>query len=141
MDLTSPATLAYAQSPPNMEGAVAFVAPELKSETLMDREHQSVLKKLQYICNLTSCLIDLAQTRTAPLLESPNTANKLSGCIVIVSEKQRRIEQLILYIRAMDLISPSLLLAQDAISSNELQTTGAVKEGMTLWLKYSHLRA
>ena len=29
-------TMAFAQSPPNMEGPIMFVAPELAEETLMD---------------------------------------------------------------------------------------------------------
>lgn len=36
IDTSPPVSLLYAQSPPNMEGPVAFVAPELLEETLMD---------------------------------------------------------------------------------------------------------
>lgn len=131
-DLSSPTTLAYPQSPSNMTGHVVFVAPELTSETLMGMEHQQTLRKLQYVCRLIQCLYELALSRTSPLLESPRSSNKLSGCVVFVSEKQRRIEQLVLYIRALQILSNSLQLAKDEVAAGRLQPSPSVKEGKIL---------
>lgn len=36
METSPPSSLLYAQSPPNMEGPITFVAPELAEDTLMD---------------------------------------------------------------------------------------------------------
>ena len=36
LETSPPPSLMYAQSPPNMEGPITFVAPELAEETLMD---------------------------------------------------------------------------------------------------------
>lgn len=128
-DLSSPTTLAYAQSPPNMDGPVVFTVPELKSETLMGAEHRETLRRLQFVCTLVGCLSELAQTRSSPLLQSPRSNNKLTGCVVFVSEKQRRIEQLVIYIRALHILSTSLQLAKDEVGASHLQPTQAVKDG------------
>ena len=126
-DLSSPVTtLPYAQSPPNMDGPVMFVVPELTDETLMSNEHRDTLGKLQFISTVICSLIELAQSRTSPLLESRNS-NKLTGCVVFVSEKQRRIEQLVLYIRALHLLSSSLQLAKDEVAAGKLQPSSTVK--------------
>jgi len=127
----SPSTFQYAQSPPNMEGPVMFVAPELTTETLMNREHRETLSKLQYVSTLVESLVDLAQSRNSPLLES-HQANKLTGCVVFVSEKQRRMEQLIIYIRALHILSSSLQLAKDQVTSGQLQPSPTVKSGTEL---------
>lgn len=126
-DLSSPVTtLPYAQSPPNMDGPVMFVVPELTDETLLSNEHRDTLGKLQFISTVICSLIELAQSRTSPLLESRNS-NKLTGCVVFVSEKQRRIEQLVLYIRALHLLSSSLQLAKDEVSAGKLKPSPTVK--------------
>ena len=36
LETSPPPSMMYAQSPPNMEGPITFVAPELAEETLMD---------------------------------------------------------------------------------------------------------
>lgn len=127
MELTSP-QFSYAQSPPNMEGPVVFMVPELADEGLLNVEHRDTLGKLQFVSSLISSLIELAETKTSPLLESPNV-NKLTGCVVIVSEKQRRIEQLVIYVRAMHVLSSSLQLAKVEVASGKLVPTKYVKTG------------
>ncbi|XP_067941545.1 serine/threonine-protein kinase unc-51-like [Watersipora subatra] len=121
-----PIGLPYAQSPHNMEGPVIFAVPDLTEETLHNAEHRETLAKLQFVSSLVVSLIELAQSRSSPLLDSPNV-NKLSGCIVFVSEKQRRMEQLVLYIRALHVLTLSLQLAKKQVTDKQLQPTNAVK--------------
>jgi len=117
----------YAQSPPNMEGPVMFVVPELTDETLHNAGHKDVLQKLQFVAKVIQNLVELAQSRMSPLLKSRD-ANKFAGCMVFVSEKQRRIEQLVLYIRALQLLSASLQLAKDQVTSKKLHPSQAVRD-------------
>lgn len=123
--------LTYAQSPPNMEGPVVFAVPDLTEETLLGVEHRNTVNKLQFVSSLVVSLVELAQSRTSPLLDSPNH-NKLSGCMVFVSEKQRRMEQLVLYIRALHVLTSSLQLAKQEVAADRLQPTPTVKTGESL---------
>lgn len=109
-----------------MEGAVMFAVPDLTDETLLSVEHRETVSKLEFVSTLVLSLVELAQSRTSPLLDSPN-ANKLSGCIVFVSEKQRRIEQLVLYIRALHVLTSSLQLAKQEVAADRLQPSPKVK--------------
>src|SRR5882724_4522973 len=63
--------------PPN-EG-VMFTAPELPEETLLDREHNETLAKLNFVLALVDCILELAESRASPLsvlTESVNNENK-----------------------------------------------------------------
>ena len=125
-DLNSPVALPYAQSPPNMEGPIMFAVPDLTDETLLSTEHRNTVAKLQFVSSLVLSIIELAQSRTSPLLDSPNI-NKLSGCVVFVSEKQRRMEQLVLYIRALHVLTSSLQLAKQEVTAGRLHPSATVK--------------
>ncbi|KAI9587327.1 hypothetical protein GQX74_003173 [Glossina fuscipes] len=45
----------------------AFHVPELSEETLMDREHNETLSKLNFVLALTDCIQEVADSRCAPL--------------------------------------------------------------------------
>ncbi|XP_064620250.1 serine/threonine-protein kinase ULK2-like isoform X2 [Lineus longissimus] len=123
----------YARSPPNMEGPVIFVAPELAEETLMDREHNETISKLNFVVALVECIIELAQTRSTPLNDSIISPNKQNDTFTLdhisfISEGQRRLEQLVLYVRALQMLSSSIQLAQNEIRMRRLQPSSAVKQ-------------
>ncbi|CAH1956294.1 unnamed protein product [Acanthoscelides obtectus] len=46
---------------------VTFIAPELPEETLLEREHNETLAKLNFVLALTDCILELANDRIAPL--------------------------------------------------------------------------
>ena len=54
-------------SPPHMEEPMTFVAPELPEETLLDRDHNETLAKLNFLLALVDCIIDFAASRGSPL--------------------------------------------------------------------------
>ena len=55
-------------SPPHMEdSAMTFVPPELPAETLLDKEHNETLAKLNFVLALVECIMDLAEKRENPL--------------------------------------------------------------------------
>lgn len=44
-----------------------FHAPELPAETLLEREHNETLAKLNFVLALTDCILEVADSRCAPL--------------------------------------------------------------------------
>jgi serine/threonine-protein kinase ULK/ATG1 len=44
-----------------------FQAPDLPEETLLDREHNETLAKLNFVLALVDCILELAETKTSPL--------------------------------------------------------------------------
>lgn len=67
-------------SPPHMEqSAMTFIPPELPAETLLDKEHNETLAKLNYVLALVECIMDLAEKRENPLtLLTESTSKKVS---------------------------------------------------------------
>lgn len=103
-----------------------FAAPELAEETLMSDDHNQTLSKLQFVLTVVESIVDLAAIRNSPLSDS-KLASKVAGCIVLMSEQQRRLEQLVLYVRALHILSSALQLAKDEVATARLHPTNAVK--------------
>ncbi|KAK3085030.1 hypothetical protein FSP39_023107 [Pinctada imbricata] len=129
-----PPNVMFAQSPPNMEGPVAFVAPGLAEETLMDDNHNETMAKLSFVHDLVNCIMELALSRGAPLntfSEStnfkPNEALPAEQMPRFI-EAQRHLEQLVLYVRALHLLSSSLQLARKEIKDERLQISNSLKD-------------
>lgn len=53
--------------PPTEEHSITFHAPELPAETLLDREHNETLAKLNFVLALTDCILEVADSKCAPL--------------------------------------------------------------------------
>ncbi|XP_054155031.1 serine/threonine-protein kinase ULK1-like [Oppia nitens] len=77
--ITVPLLSSMAQSPTE---PIMFTAPELPEETLLDREHNETLAKLNFVLALVDCIQDLADTKASPLsvlTESVNNNNTNSN--------------------------------------------------------------
>jgi serine/threonine-protein kinase ULK/ATG1 len=92
--------------------------------------------KLNFILALVECIIEIAKSRSSPLSESVHTNIPRSqshgfivdgGHVVFVSEEQRRLEQLVLYVRSLQLLTSSIQLAKDEMTAGRLQPSNAVK--------------
>ncbi|VDN01330.1 unnamed protein product [Thelazia callipaeda] len=81
------------------------ILPSLEPETLMDAEHVQVLAKLRFVLELVETLINKKER----------------------SDAYRRAEQLVVYVRALHMLSSALLLAQKQISSEILHPSPAVQ--------------
>ncbi|OWF55296.1 Serine/threonine-protein kinase unc-51 [Mizuhopecten yessoensis] len=128
-----PPSVIFAQSPSNMEGPVAFVAPGLAEETLMDDNHNETMAKLSFVLDLVECIVELAQTRGAPLQGFTESVNLKQGETLPsehmpkFTEAQRRLEQLVLYVRSLHLLSSSLQLARKEIKEERLQISTSLR--------------
>ncbi|XP_076755222.1 serine/threonine-protein kinase unc-51-like protein Atg1 isoform X3 [Xylocopa sonorina] len=102
---------------------LTFIAPELPEETLLEREHNEILAKLNFVVALCECVCEVARTRAGPLgaplggIEQASTA-----------ATRRRAEQVILLVRALQWLSSGLSLATQQLRAGRLQPTASVKE-------------
>lgn len=54
-------------SPPDFDDGIHFVPPELPAETLLDKEHNEILAKLNFVLTLVECIMNIAETRASPI--------------------------------------------------------------------------
>lgn len=89
------------------------------------------MSKLDFVLALVECIIDLARSRSSPLSESFVFTDEKQGSNPIVasfvSEKQRHLEQIALYVRALNLLSASLIMAQNEMKTERLQPSNTVR--------------
>ncbi|KAG5671109.1 hypothetical protein PVAND_001323 [Polypedilum vanderplanki] len=119
---------------------ITFYAPELPAETLLDREHNETLAKLNFVLALTDCILEVADLRCAPLSalmsanESPTVQNLTQPH---APEHCKRAERLILLIRALQLLSSGLNLASQQLQAGTLKPSNTVKNVLsTMNMKY-----
>lgn len=60
------APLFFAASPPPDQYIFNFEPPQLTEETLLEKEHNQTLAKLNYVLALVDCILELAKTRGTP---------------------------------------------------------------------------
>lgn len=101
---------------------------------VLQREHNETLAKLHFVLALSDCVMELAQARATPLAaltESTSGRQQTEGC--------RRAEQLVLLVRALQLLSSGLNLASQQLRAGQLQPSASVKSGKCLVLNYFSL--
>ncbi|XP_061030784.1 serine/threonine-protein kinase ULK2 isoform X3 [Eubalaena glacialis] len=122
-------------SPPSLEGLVAFEAPELPEETLMEREHTDTFRHLNAMLLFTECVLDLTAVRGGDpgLCASAVSLYQIQESAVVdqisqLSKDWGRVEQLVLYMKAAQLLAASLHLAKEQIKSGKLSPSTGVKQ-------------
>ncbi|XP_077020119.1 serine/threonine-protein kinase ULK2 isoform X3 [Tamandua tetradactyla] len=131
----SPRYLPYGASPPSLEGLITFEAPELPEETLMEREHTDTLRHLNAVLLFTECVLDLTAVRAGSpeLCSSAVSVDQIQESVLVDQISQLgkdwgRVEQLVLYMKAAQLLAASLHLAKAQIKSGKLSPSTAVKQ-------------
>ncbi|XP_027945331.1 serine/threonine-protein kinase ULK2 isoform X9 [Eumetopias jubatus] len=127
--------MSYGASPPSLEGLITFEAPELPEETLMEREHTDTLRHLNMMLMFTECVLDLTAMRGGhpELCTSAVSLYQIQESVVVdqisqLSKDWGRVEQLVLYMKAAQLLAASLHLAKAQIKSGKLSPSTAVKQ-------------
>ncbi|KAK5929793.1 hypothetical protein CgunFtcFv8_010997 [Champsocephalus gunnari] len=125
----------YGTSPPSLEGFITFEAPELPEETLMEREHTDTLMYLRMMLSFTDCVLEMAAVRAGgtELGVSSATLYPPQDSVVVdqisqLSKEWGQVEQLVLYMKAAQLLASSLHLAKAQIKSAKLNPSSAVKQ-------------
>ncbi|KAF4086028.1 hypothetical protein AMELA_G00101480 [Ameiurus melas] len=125
----------YGTSPPSLDGFITFEAPELPEETLMEREHTDTLMHLRMMLSFTDCVLEMAAVRaggtdlgiSAASLYPPQESVVVDQ-ISQLSKEWGQVEQLVLYMKAAQLLASSLHLAKAQIKSAKLNPSTAVKQ-------------
>ncbi|XP_027031024.2 serine/threonine-protein kinase ULK2 isoform X1 [Tachysurus fulvidraco] len=125
----------YGTSPPSLDGFITFEAPELPEETLMEREHTDTLMYLRMMLSFTDCVLEMAAVRAggADLGISAASLYPPQESVVVdqisqLSKEWGQVEQLVLYMKAAQLLASSLHLAKAQIKSAKLNPSTAVKQ-------------
>ncbi|XP_022243912.1 serine/threonine-protein kinase unc-51-like isoform X1 [Limulus polyphemus] len=139
---TNPTCFTYGgTSSPIMEGPHMFVAPELPEETILEKEHNETLARLNFVLALVECVLDLAKSKGTPLAsltESFMKNQNQPGQMSFVTERYRRIEQLVLFVRALQLLSSSLQLAQQEVQVGHLSPSTSVRNALQTMKEQFH---
>uniref|UniRef100_A0A1I7VTP5 Non-specific serine/threonine protein kinase n=1 Tax=Loa loa TaxID=7209 RepID=A0A1I7VTP5_LOALO len=98
------------------------IPPSLEQETLMGAEHVQVLAKLRFVLELVETLVNVAEDRGNLVSLSMPPRKKKER-----SDAYRRAEQLVVYVRALHMLSSALLLAQKQVASETLHPSPAVQ--------------
>ncbi|XP_060521502.1 serine/threonine-protein kinase ULK2 isoform X2 [Cylas formicarius] len=107
---------------------ISYTSPELPEETLLEKEHNETLAKINFVLALSNCIIELAAQRAAPISALVNVSTRGSPQSNLpASELDRRTEQLVLLVRALQLLSSGLALATKQLKSGQLRPSTAVK--------------
>ncbi|XP_068568332.1 serine/threonine-protein kinase ULK2 isoform X1 [Cebidichthys violaceus] len=125
----------YGTSPPSLDGFITFEAPELPEETLMEREHTDTLMHLRMMLSFTDCVLEMAAVRaggtelgvSAASLYPPQDSVVVDQ-ISQLSKEWGQVEQLVLYMKAAQLLASSLHMAKAQIKSAKLNPSTAVKQ-------------
>ncbi|VIO91277.1 Uncharacterized protein BM_BM6939 [Brugia malayi] len=102
--------------------SLSDIPPSLEQETLMGAEHIQVLAKLRFVLELVETLINVAEDRGNLVSLSMPPRKKKER-----SDAYRRAEQLVVYVRALHMLSSALLLAQKQVASETLHPSPAVQ--------------
>lgn len=97
------------------------------SVVYFQRDHNETLAKLNFVVALTDCILDVADSRCAPLSSmmladaQPVPPHQPEHC--------KRAERLVLLVRALHLLSAGMNLASAQIRAGNLKPSNSVKNG------------
>ncbi|XP_058465538.1 serine/threonine-protein kinase ULK2 [Malaya genurostris] len=109
---------------------INFHAPELPAETLLDREHNETLAKLNFVIALTDCILEVADSRCAPL--SALMSADAQPIAPHAPEHCKRAERLVLLVRALNLLSSGMHLASSQLQNGHLKPSNTVKSVLSM---------
>jgi len=102
-------------------------------------EHNTILEKVEFIAQLARVIADIASERSSPLAEALVMSNHTVGGTPLTPtrrrmlqfeyESQRWTEQMVLYVRALQLLASALHLSRCALQDGRLERVNSVKSG------------
>lgn len=117
---------------PHIEGSPPiFYALDLPEETLLDKEHNETLARLNFVDSLVGCILSLADSRSA-LINLTGESTKINALKELPTEIVRKVERLVLYLKALQLTSSALKLSRAEIQANRLRNSSSVRQVLRL---------
>ncbi|CAG0892641.1 unnamed protein product [Darwinula stevensoni] len=108
-----------------IEGPIAFVAPALTEDTIMEREHNETLARLQLVLALSDAILELSGSRHLSQMMSTGSSTAMEREKEFLTTKG---EQLALYLKACHLLAAALHLAREELGRARLQRSPAVRQ-------------
>ncbi|XP_074039794.1 serine/threonine-protein kinase unc-51 isoform X5 [Leptinotarsa decemlineata] len=102
---------------------ITFRPSNLSEETLLEKEHNDILAKINFVYALSNCVLELAAERSTPLSALVDHLQQNQP----MDETTRKTEQLVLMVRALQLLSSGLALASEQLKAQHLRPTTNVK--------------
>jgi len=103
---------------------------------LLQKEHIDLRDKFEFVLDLVQCLVEMAKARGSPLAESVLIVDggtkygsaPRSEQIQFITESQRCVEQLLLYMRVLQLVASAIQLAQASLKNGTLQPSPSIRK-------------
>ncbi|EFP00635.1 CRE-UNC-51 protein [Caenorhabditis remanei] len=105
--------------------------PALDQEIVLGEEHKQILAKLRFVAELVDTLMHVAEQKDNPLASAMASRRQLlttGTSTTNTSSPYRRAEQLVVYVRALHMLSSALLLAQTNVANHVLHPSQAVQQ-------------
>ncbi|CAO4382565.1 unnamed protein product [Caenorhabditis nigoni] len=119
-------------NPPSpMEQDGPALPPALDQEIVLGEEHKQILGKLRFVAELVDTLMHVAEQKDNPLASAMASRRQLlttGTSTTNTSSPYRRAEQLVVYVRALHMLSSALLLAQTNVANHVLHPSQAVQQ-------------
>ncbi|XP_012878488.1 PREDICTED: serine/threonine-protein kinase ULK1 [Dipodomys ordii] len=117
----------------NLEGGVTFEAPDLPEETLMEQEHTETLHSLRFTLVFVQQVLEIAALKgkasdAAGGPEYQLQESMVADQISLLSREWGFAEQLVLYLKAAELLSSGLQTAIGQIRAGKLCLSSTVKQ-------------
>lgn len=120
-------------SSPQFDGSPPiFYALDLPEETLLDKEHNETLARLNFVDSLVSCTLSLADSRSALINMTIEENDKPKALKELPIEIVRKVERLVLYLRALQMASSALKLSRVEIQAQRLRNSSSVRQVLRL---------
>lgn len=116
-------------SPMEQDGPA--LPPALDQEIVLGEEHKQILAKLRFVAELVDTLMHVAEQKDNPLASAMASRRQLlttGTSTTNTSSPYRRAEQLVVYVRALHMLSSALLLAQTNVANHVLHPSQAVQQ-------------
>ncbi|XP_029916782.1 serine/threonine-protein kinase ULK1a [Myripristis murdjan] len=115
-------------------GAVVFHPPELPEDTLMEQPHTDALTDLRFTLAFVHCVMEMASSKDIGLDASNNPdvsfleQSLVTDQISLLSREWSYAEQLVLYMKAEEVLSSALHTAKENIKQGRLLPSATVKQ-------------
>ncbi|XP_069817111.1 serine/threonine-protein kinase ULK1 [Dendropsophus ebraccatus] len=134
----APSSLRYAfpdTGMANAEGVVMFEVPELPEETLMEQEHTDTLRSLRFTLAFAHSVMEIASLKGGSVDTSASVTSEyqmqesvVADQISLLSREWSYAEQLVLYLKAAELLSNGLQTAMEQVKNGKLCLSSTVKQ-------------
>eukprot|EP00079_Xenopus_tropicalis_P029204 XP_012824444.1 PREDICTED: serine/threonine-protein kinase ULK1 isoform X3 [Xenopus tropicalis] len=119
----------------NAEGVVMFEVPELPEETLMEQEHTDTLRSLRFTLVFAHSVMEIASLKgtsadvgASVMSEYQMQESVVADQISLLSREWSYAEQLVLYLKACELLSSGLQTAMEQIRTGKLCLSSTVRQ-------------